>query len=340
MAGGSGTRFWPASHKKHPKQYLNLLGKESLIQATHARLCNLVGPENIFICTTHDQVHLIQEQLPQFPIARLILEPIGKNTAACVALSTVTLLQKGFAPDTAVLIAPADHHIGDEKSFLSLAKSALAAAPKLGGLFTFGIKPDYPHTGYGYIEAVDALPAPNTAFRTIKRFVEKPSAPTATDYVRLGTFYWNSGIFVWTLETIRNAFREHQSALYGAIEAAVPATLPTVYAGLDSVPVDVAIMEKVKNGFVLPASMKWSDLGSWSAVHEARAKSPTDTVVLAGEAKTWESEGCLIRCPNKNVAVIGAPNLIIVEDGDNLLIVNRASDQLVREAAKKFDVLP
>lgn len=336
MAGGSGTRFWPASTQQKPKQYLSLWGDESLIQMTAKRVEPLVPSSHLYICSTESQRRWLEEQLPEVAHPGwLVLEPTGRNTAPCLMLSTLTLKKAGYSDDTAMVVLPADHHIANETAFQKLLREAFALAVQTNGLITFGITPTSAHTGYGYIEA--GKPLPSSQARTIQRFVEKPDAATAETYYRSGNFFWNSGIFVWTLGSISNAFQRFMPNEWKLLEQSLsqPAT---AYAKLPSIAIDVAVMEKSDNGFVLPApDLGWSDVGSWNALYELRQEqNPTDNVVLSGKVTSLESSGCLVKArSSRQIALVGVEDLVIVEEGDRLLILKRSKDQLVKKLSER-----
>jgi len=334
IAGGSGTRFWPLSQKDRPKQYLNLFGNRSLIQQTVERISPLLEGDKIFICSTQAQEKLLNEQLPS--IRNLIFEPEGKNTGPCILLSVWHLIQQGVSPKTPLVVLPADHYIGKADEFRSLVKQALQAARELKGLITFGIVPSKTHTGYGYIEAGESLPT-GSLFK-VRRFVEKPDLRKAEEFIQRKNFYWNSGMFVWTLETISQAFQQWMPREWEILSRAknIQEAFPA-YRTFPSVPIDVAVMEKANNVYVLPADIGWSDVGSWNALYEMTSGNHRN-VVLSGNIRDKDSEGCLVQLPpGKKAALIGVQDLIIVETADTLLICHRSHDQKVREISKEFD---
>lgn len=325
MAGGSGTRFWPASRTDLPKQFLKLVGTRSLIRETVERISSVVAPKDIHICAGTSQKALLAQELPD--IRNLILEPEARNTAPCLMLSLHSLLKAGYAESTVMVVLPADHHIQDETGFGKTIRKAVATAKETGGLLTLGIVPTGPHSGYGYIEAPGA---PNDVLR-VKRFVEKPSHAKAQEFIETGHYYWNSGMFVWTLGALKTAFEKHAPADWQK----VCTQGEKAYAQLTAQPIDVAVMEKAQNIFVLPTDIGWSDVGSWDALYQLRAKNPGENVTLSGQCTAIQSEGCLVKVsPQLKVALVGVNDLIVVEDKGALLIVPRAKDQLVREAAK------
>lgn len=332
MAGGSGTRFWPTSTKSLPKQYLNLFGTRSLIQETVDRLLPLQKPEDIFICSGKSQWALLHEQLPE--IKNLILEPVARNTAPCLMLSIREFLKRGYSDDTVVCVFPADHHMKNGDAFRSILKKAIAFAKTTDALVTLGIAPTSPHSGYGYIEASEK--AEDRVVPT-KRFVEKPNTEKAREFLQSGSFYWNAGIFVWTLGSIKRAFESYlKDDWKNLLNTNSDTEIEKTFATLKSQPIDVAVLEKAKNVYLAGAvDIGWSDVGSWNAIYELRSKE-NENVTMNGNVESVESSGCLVSVPEgRQVALIGVSNLIVIESNGRLLIVSRDKDQLVRLVAEK-----
>ncbi|MCB0405525.1 MAG: mannose-1-phosphate guanylyltransferase [Bdellovibrionales bacterium] len=334
MAGGSGTRFWPLSRKHYPKQFLKLVGNESLLRATYNRCLSLTTPERIAVCGLQAHRTLLAEELPE--INHWVLEPQGRNTAACVLLSALTLKASGFAPETVMAVFPADHHVGTPDRWLELLRNAVHFASSEKALVTLGIAPTEPHTGYGYIEK-GGMSA--EGIFSVSRFVEKPDEARAKSFLASGNFLWNSGIFVWSLRTILSAFENWQPEMLHQLATAVAnGTVDEVYSNVASLPIDKAIMEKADNVYVLPADIVWSDLGSWNAVYEQLASTDGENLNVSGEVLFRESQGCLVQVPSATkVAIIGMENVVVVEHEGRLLITRRDLDQRVKEAAEKFD---
>jgi mannose-1-phosphate guanylyltransferase len=335
MAGGSGTRFWPLSRKDKPKQYLDLLGGRTLIQQTIDRIQPLVSPRDTFVVSTQSQQRLLDQQLPT--LGGWILEPLAKNTAPCLMLSLLELLRRGYSSDTVMIVLPADHHIANTEAFHAALELARQTAVRENALVTLGIKPNHAHTGYGYIEAgIETAPG----VHQVRKFVEKPSFDKAAQYLRASNYFWNGGIFVWTLATLKQAFEKFCPRAWESLNQAThPDAVLVAYNALQSQPIDVAVMEKATDVRVVPVEMGWSDIGSWDALYRLLPKDAAQNALLSGETLFVQSQGCLIATPvGKNVAIIGAKNLIVIDTGDSLLITDRSCDQLVREAASKFDL--
>lgn len=332
MAGGRGTRFWPMSQDEKPKQYLTLFGERTLIQSTIDRLKKQTPVKNIFICSGDSQKEILKTQLPE--ISQLILEPSGRNTAPCLMLSVATLLQKGYPTSTVMGVFPADHFIGNDSEFSKLLNLAILQAKNSRSLFTLGITPSSPHTGYGYIEA--GSPTGSGTF-IVDKFIEKPSLDKASEYVLKENFFWNAGIFIWRLDVISQAFATYLPLEWDLIQSAVKdGTIADAYPKLTSQPIDTAILEKAKNVQVIPAKMEWSDIGSWSALLEHhQTLSPKSIVIIPEQnkmVKSINSSDCLlVTDSNKKIVLIGVKDLIIVDSKEGLLITHRSQDQRVKE---------
>ncbi|MDD4687165.1 MAG: mannose-1-phosphate guanylyltransferase [Candidatus Cloacimonetes bacterium] len=331
MAGGAGTRFWPMSRNSQPKQFLALDGNRSMIQLTVDRLLPIIPLNDIYIVTAKSQVLLVKKHLPALAPENIIIEPFGMNTAPCIALSTEYLKAK-YAKDTAMIVLPADHIIKDQDTFIRKLHQAVEAATK-ERLITFGIVPDYPATGYGYIEAGDKLEEDLFA---VKRFKEKPDLPTAKSFLAQGGFYWNSGMFCWSLDTISNAFATHLPQVnklclqiaYAWQQEGLNANIEAIYRQMPRVPIDIGIMEKAEARCVIPADMGWSDVGSWKALAEII---PTDIQGNFASAPLFskDARNNFIKT-NKFTAVIGLDNICVVETDDALLIVSKDRSEDVK----------
>jgi mannose-1-phosphate guanylyltransferase/mannose-6-phosphate isomerase len=328
LAGGSGTRFWPLSKPSLPKQYLRLFGKRSLIQHTWDRLTTLCTAKDIFVCSGRNQAKHLKHQVPK---AKTIFEPAACNTGPAVLLSMLDILSKGYPPSTVVAVFPADHYIVDTASFTRVLNSAYAVAQQTQGLVTLGIVPLSPQTGYGYIEAGATH---RSGARTVVQFVEKPEREKAEAFLKKGGFYWNSGIFIWQLGAILEAYRILAPKEFEAFsQARTPRAISKAYQSLSPLPVDKMILEKASNVFVVPAEMGWSDVGSWSSLQDLKPSDSSLNCVEAERTALLDSEGCFVHAPGKTVSLIGMKNVIVVADGDSLLVCAKASDQSVGKAA-------
>ena len=336
LAGGYGTRFWPASRRACPKQFLALTGKESLLQQTYRRLLRLFPPSRIYVVGNAEHRRLLQQQLPRVPPGRLLLEPMGRNTAAAIALAAQHI-RRTVRGDAILGVFPADHAIRDERRFVRIARAALAAAASEDAMVVLGIPPTHAHTGYGYIERGTARGRISGQQVFIaRRFTEKPNARTAARYLRSGRYYWNSGMFFWRLGAFHALLRRHLPATHAVMQQLAPgiggrnyaARLGQLYRGLENISVDYALAEPATArglGRMIPADMGWSDLGSWAAVFEWRAHAQGENL-LPPTYFVLDAHGNLVET-RKFVAAIGLGNLIAVETPDALLLCSRERAQ-------------
>jgi mannose-1-phosphate guanylyltransferase len=334
MAGGSGTRFWPLSRSSQPKQFLPLGGgDEALLVATARRLRNLMPAERILVVVSAALVEATRGLLPDLPAENVLAEPIGRNTAPCVGWAASVVARRD--PQAAIAVLPADHHIGNEEEFVSVLKRAVAAA-HAGDLVTVGIRPTRPETGYGYIELADEI---GDAVYRARRFVEKPDARRALEFVESGNFLWNSGMFFFRADVILAAIREHLPDLASgllrfdaaAAEGRENEEVLASFASLPSVSIDHGVMEKAARVAVLPGDFDWSDVGSWTTAWEL---APHDEMnnALSGDVVPIDAQNCYVRAPKgKIVAVIGMRDLVVVDTDDALLILPRDRAQDVRQ---------
>ncbi len=337
MAGGVGTRFWPKSRKKTPKQLLNIVGKKSMIRASVDRLGELVNRDNLFVVATTAHREGILAHLPLLKPENLILEPKGKNTAPCIGLTALFL--RRINPDEVMVILPADHLIEDELQFQEILLNAEKVALQTQNLVTIGIKPTYPSTGYGYIQYNGLIPNKYAiqAYR-VKTFAEKPDKKTAERFLTSGDFIWNSGMFIWQVKTILSAIEEHMPELYDSlmeIDKVIgtpdeKVVINKVYCQIKGKSIDYGVMEQAKHVAVLRGEFGWNDLGSWDEVYKISPKDENQNVLL-GNHILKDVRDCLIDSPTRMVAAIGIQNLIIVDTGDALLICRKDQAQNVKE---------
>lgn len=338
LAGGYGTRFWPASRRARPKQFLALTGKESLLQQTYRRLSRLFPPSCIYVVGNAEHRRLLQQQLPRVPAGRLLLEPVGRNTAAAIAL-TAEHIRRELRGDAVLGVFPADHAIRDERRFARIARAALTVATSEGAMVVLGIPPTHAYTGFGYIEGGTALrPRGGQRVFAARRFTEKPDARTAARYLRAGRYYWNSGMFFWRLSTFDALLRSHLPHTHAAMQELAPsvgrrnyaASLSQLYRSLENISVDYALAEPAAaRGFgrMIPADMGWSDLGSWSALYDWHVQARGGNRIPAPHF-VLDARGNLVETGGKFTAAVGVEGLIIVETPDALLVCsrNRAQD--------------
>jgi mannose-1-phosphate guanylyltransferase/mannose-6-phosphate isomerase len=332
LAGGWGTRFWPLSRSEYPKQVLRLLGSESMLQSTVERLLPRIPPERLAVVTNASQAGLIHQELhPRgWDAVRLLLEPQGRNTAAAVGLAAVSLL--GEAGEGVMAVFPADHYIRDQASLLR-GLDLGAGWAQAGYLVTFGIPPNRPETGYGYIRQGTPLDDQGRAFR-VDRFIEKPPLARAREFLAEGGYYWNSGIFMFRPDVVWAAYSRYLPDVYRELERLRQPEgqppLEEVYQRLPDISLDHGILEKADNVVVVPVEMGWNDVGSWEALHELF---PCDARgnVKEGRVLDRDSQECIFWAQNRLVATIGLQNTIVVDTPDATLVCHRERAQEVKD---------
>ncbi len=334
MAGGVGSRFWPRSTKKHPKQLLNIISDRTLLQDTVKRLEGLVPLEKIYIITNTLQREEVEKQLFNLPKENIIDEPFQRNTAACIGLASI-IIQKN-EKDAVTVVLPSDHIIHDVDNFQKSVLTAANFANKTRGLVTIGINPSKPETGYGYIQINDKNIGDNI-FK-VQTFAEKPNYATAIRFIESGDFFWNSGIFIWRVETILDEIRALMPDLYEGLEKIESAlgksnfnqTLNTVYGLLRKVSIDYGIMEKSRRVYLTKGNFRWSDVGSWEEVYYLSEKDHNGNVIT-GMVYSDMVIDSLIYSEDKFSAVIGVDNLIIINTNDALLVCRKDKAQEVKK---------
>jgi len=346
MAGGRGERFWPKSRKSMPKQLLDVFTGTPLIQETVARLNGLIPIDNIFVITNQIIASKVKNYAPSVLEGNIIAEPMGKNTAAAIGVMAIYLKAKYGNPT--MLIATADHVIPDYDLFLKHVSVAADIAENNNALVTFGIKPAYPETGFGYIKSGDIV-------KTIKgiktfhidRFEEKPDIDTAIQYMENGTFFWNSGMFCWKCDTILEAFKFFMPELYGKlleIETAIknnlwPGILEKIYPELQSIPIDKGIMEKAHNAMVVESNFGWHDIGSWVTLEAIRPKDENENVLM-GPGISVDSQNNIIVSEKPLVAALGVKDMIIVALEDTILVCPKNKAQEIRKIIHEMEKDP
>lgn len=333
MAGGVGARFWPRSREKKPKQLIRIFGENTMIQDTVKRLEGLVPFERILIITNKVQKLRIKDQLPQIPVENIIDEPFGKNTAACIGLASAIISKK--CEDAVTFVLPSDHLIKDSDEFRNNLSTAAEFAYKSKGLVTIGIKPTRPETGYGYIQFNDEQVSKQV--HKVLTFAEKPNVDTAKRFIEAGDFLWNSGMFIWRVDSILKEIKKFLPDLFYGIEEIKNSidtpdfekTLTNVYGQLKSISIDYGVMENSSNVFITKSTFDWNDVGSWEAVYELTEKDK-DQNACVGEVYTINSSGSYIYSPQKFTAVIGIENSVVINTNDALLICSREKVQDVK----------
>jgi len=337
MAGGVGTRFWPRSRNRRPKQLLNILDDQTMIQATVNRLNDFVSKDQICVVSTGPQMEEISKQLPFLKEENLIIEPKGKNTAPCIGLSAVFLKHRD--PDAVMAVLPADHRIQDKQKFQQVLSAAEETASKLDCLVTIGIHPTYPSTGYGYIQVNGKVDAINgvDVFK-VKTFAEKPDLVTAERFLKSKDFLWNSGMFVWKATAILREIEEALPELYDGLKEiekylgtkSQDEVIKTVYCQIKSISIDYGVMEQSENVYVLKGEFDWNDVGSWEEIYKISPHDKNDNVIF-GEHFTRDTSGCLIDSPKRFIATLGLEDLIIIDTDDALLVCRKDLAQNVKD---------
>lgn len=337
MAGGVGSRFWPLSRSNKPKQFLDILGLgKSLLQLTYDRFKKIIPEENILIVAHEDYESLIYEHIPGIKKEQLLLEPMRKNTAVCIAYSNFKIFKNN--PKANLIVAPSDHLILREDEFLRVIQEGLEFTSQNDALLTIGIQPSRPETGYGYIQANGVKN--NSNFRKVKTFTEKPNIEMAKVFYESGEFYWNSGIFIWSLESIMHAFELYMPDLNTQFNESIDALntpgekdfINNLYPKSKSISIDYAIMEKAENVYVLTADFGWSDLGTWGSLYTHLDRDENENAITGKNVFLYNSQNCIVNIPNDKLAVLhGLDDYIVVESDKILLICKKDEEQKIKE---------
>ncbi|MEM9897567.1 MAG: mannose-1-phosphate guanylyltransferase, partial [Bacteroidota bacterium] len=332
MAGGSGTRFWPYSRDKKPKQFLDVLGTgQSLLQMTVRRFLQVTTIENIWIVTNEKYKDLVSTQVPEISDDQVLLEPAKRNTAPCIAYASYKIRKKD--PNSVIVVSPSDHAIFYENDFNDVIRSALSEAIVADKLMTIGIKPNRPETGYGYIQYIENG---RDHIHPVKTFTEKPNEELAQKFVESGDFLWNSGIFIWSVASIISAFEKYEVEMaqlfascsndfYSEGEQGI---IDKIYSQCKSISIDYAIMEKAESVYVLPGDFGWTDLGSWNALHEIREKDH-DQNVVEGQVMLYNAKDNYIKAQDHKLTVLEGIEGLLVADFEDVLLICRKEDSTI-----------
>lgn len=336
MAGGVGSRFWPISRHSRPKQFLDVFGTgKSLLRATFERFANIIPVENIFVATNSGYREMVLEEIPEITGSQVLCEPIGKNTAPCVAYAAMRI--RSICPEASMVVTPSDHLILNEHHFCEVVQQGLDFVDeKPDTLLTIGLEPTRPETGYGYIQVSKRITYGK--FNKVKTFTEKPNKELAQVFVDSGEYFWNSGIFVWRVATILEAFREHQNETYTILDSiaeqyGTPSeqeAIDRVYPECSAISVDYGIMERSSNVWVRCSDFGWSDLGTWGSLYQ---HSPKDEFgnTLRMDTFTFDTENCIIKLPANKIAVLeGLKDYIVVDTEDVLMVCPRKAEQHIK----------
>ena len=343
LAGGSGTRFWPKSREQNPKQLLKIVGSGTMIQNTVERLLPLIPINNILMVTNANHAFETCRQLEKygFPPSQLLAEPVGRNTAAAIGFAAKVLYEKN--PDGVMAVFPADHVVEDPEAFREVLRQGEKVADE-GFLVTLGIQPHRPETGYGYIKKGSRLEELNGAWQ-VEGFVEKPNAETAKMFIDEGGYFWNCGVFLWKVSSLLKEMQIHLPGLYDQLDAIVSHTIENtqkypfrllnpkgkeIYNSLPSISIDYGILEKTKHAALIPADIRWSDVGAWNALEEV-SESDTDGNILTENVTQLDCSGSIIQGEDRIIGVVGLKDLIVVDTPDALLVCNKNRAQDVKK---------
>jgi len=339
MAGGIGSRFWPMSKITFPKQFIDILGTgETLIQQTFSRLKRVCPSENIFIVTNRNYKELCLEQLPNVSESNILCEPVMRNTAPCIAYAAFKI--HSMNANANMIIAASDHIILNEGEFLRVVKDCLEITAKNNILLTLGITPSRPDTGYGYIQFVEEKIANHKKVRRVKTFTEKPNQELALNFLDSGDFLWNSGMFVWSAESITLAFRKHLRDMYDVFEEGknfynTPEEsefINRIFPGCKNISIDYGLMEKSENVYVYPSEFGWSDLGTWGSLYTHLDLDENNNALQGNSVMLYDSSDNLVKVPNDKLVVMqGMHGYIVVENEGVLLICKKEDEQQIKK---------
>lgn len=334
MAGGIGSRFWPKSRQSMPKQFLDILGTgKSFIRHTFERFAKLIPAENFLVVTNRKYKELVLEHIPELTESQILCEPIGRNTAPCIAYAAYTLQKTN--PDAEMIVTPSDHLILNEEEFRTIIAECVDFAAANGSLVTLGIKPTRPDTGYGYIQVSD-----HNTLSKVKCFTEKPNLELAQTFLQTGEFFWNSGIFVWSVKAIIEAFAKYlpeHHALFSDLQPALGTereqeAVERVFAECRAISIDYGVMEKADNVYVRCGDFGWSDVGTWGSVYQHSRKDRYANAIPAEGCYLYETRSSIVQLPKDKIAVIsGLKEYIVVDTEDVLMICPRSEEQQIKK---------
>ncbi len=340
MAGGVGARFWPMSKTSRPKQFIDVLGVgKTLIQLTFDRFTNICPPENILVVTNEIYKDLVLEQLPELTENQVLCEPSRRNTAPCIAYANYKINEAN--PNAIVVVAPSDHIILMEEEFVRNIKTAMQAAEENNWLLTLGIKPSRPDTGYGYIQFMEEnAHTDNIPLHKVKTFTEKPNLEIAKSFIESGDFLWNSGIFIWSLKSIMDAFKELLHDVDCLFEKGIgkyntpeeEQFISGTYSVCKNISIDYGVMEKAKNVYTLAVDFGWSDLGTWGSLYTIREKDENRNALVGNNVMLYNTNNCIVNVPNDKLVVLqGLDDYIVVEEDNTLLVCRKEDEQQIRQ---------
>lgn len=340
MAGGVGSRFWPMSTTEKPKQFIDVLGVgRSLLQLTFDRFKGICSPENVWVVTNRSYKDLVLEQLPEIPVTNILCEPCRRNTAPCIAYVSWRIKSKDRNAN--IVVTPSDHIVTNCEEFKRVISQCLKFTSETDAIITLGMKPTRPETGYGYIQADLSLCSPrNKEIFRVDSFREKPDLETAKKYIQNKSYFWNAGIFIWSVNTIVNAFRIYQPAISKIFESLQPVygtpkeqeEIDLRFPECENISVDYAIMEKAEEIFVCPADFGWSDLGTWGSLLVQTKKDLYGNGVIGENVSLFDTHNCIVHTLDKKKVVIqGLDGYIVADDGNKLLICKLSEEQRIKQ---------
>lgn len=334
MAGGKGTRFWPLSTADKPKQFLKLLGSETMIQMTVNRINKSIPLNRVFVCTTESYVDLVKEQLPKLPSNNIIIEPEGRNTAPCIALSAMVIKRR--FKDANMVVLPSDHLIRDEEDFLgSIEYANNFLKVNKEAIITLGMRPDRVETGYGYIKIGKDSYKKN--IKEVDAFIEKPTWDKAKSYIESNEYLWNGGMFLWNIDNITSLIKEFLPKTYEALKSILTTREDKIYEKIkenysktDAISIDYGVLEKAKNIYVIPCDCGWDDVGNWTSVERYSDKDSVGNVFKA-QGTLYNSKNNIV-LTHKNILLNDVENLIVVETDDYIMISSKKQEQDIKKA--------
>ncbi len=340
MAGGIGSRFWPMSTQGYPKQFIDVFGTgRTFIQMTVDRFAGVVEPENVWIVTSESYADIVKEQLPEVPSSHVLLEPCRRNTAPCIAY--VAWRIKSMDAKANLVVAPSDHIVLNPEEFRRVVTSALKFTENSDAIVTLGMKPTRPETGYGYIQAdMSSASLRNKQIYRVDSFKEKPDLKTAQQYIKHSEYYWNSGIFIWNVNTIVNSLRMYAPEISEIFEKLLPfygtekeqTVIDENFPKCPNISIDYAILEKAEEIFVMPADFGWSDVGTWGSLITLAEKDANGNAVVGNDVKLYESKNCMVHTSQERKVVIqGLDGYIVAEKDNTLLICKLSEEQRIKE---------
>ena len=344
MAGGSGTRFWPQSRKRTPKQLLRLAGSRTMIQQTADRCRGWVDPSRLWIVTNEVQAEATMAQLPEVPLGNVLREPAARNTAPCVGLAAIQILEQD--PDGIMFVMPADHVIQTEETFAAAARKAVETIESdESKLVLFGVIPTFPATGFGYIERGELISSVSPRLYRVNAFREKPHRTLAEEYLRDGRFFWNCGIFCWKARTIIDLLKQHEPELHAGLmriasgihDGRGTEVIADEFPSLNSISIDYAVLERAQNVVVIEAPFQWDDVGSWLSLPRLNG-CDAEGNTIDGPFCGVDTQGCIIRTTEDHlIATLGLRNMIIVHTSDATLVVDAAQSERIKEILSQLE---